>query len=58
MKKTRKKHSWKKVLLSPEIKLFFTHAFFGNALPKYNARALLKQRKKRSGLKTVPALKG
>ena len=27
-----------------------THVFFGNALPKSNARAHLKQRKKHSGL--------
>ena len=27
-----------------------THVFFGNARPKFNARAHLKQRKKHSGL--------
>ena len=52
--------------LSPEIDWFFseignnlmralgrkkTHVFFGNARPKSNARAYLKQRKKHSGLK-------
>ena len=31
-----------------------THVFFGNALPKSNARAHLKQRKKHSGLSELP----
>ena len=71
-KTSKKKHSWKKVFLFPEMNLFFFGMFFylpklnvffrksatiqcarwaekthfGNALPKSNARAHLKQRKK------------
>ena len=62
-KKQANKHSWKTVFLSIERNVFFKSAtiqcarwsekntfFFGNALPKSNARAHLKQRKKHSGL--------
>ena len=57
--------------LSPEINWFFseignnpmralarkkTHAFFGNALPKSNARAHLKQRKNTVAYRTLHVL--
>ena len=46
-KTSKKKHSWKNdfYLLGRQK----THVFFGSALPKSNARAHLKQRKKPSG---------